>query len=64
MREIYLSTNDLNNLVDVILDREKAEVVFTGIAEYMRNNLTPDYIFTDDQLITWAKANGFVKDEE
>lgn len=29
---------------------------------WMQDNLTPDDVFTDKQLIEWAENNGFVKE--
>lgn len=32
--------------------------------DWMRENISPEEVFTDEQLETWAENNGYVKKED
>jgi hypothetical protein len=68
----YISDREKENFADaaieVIRDHLTVDEVFTGdeISQYVHDNpkvFDPSYLFEDDQLRDWAKANGFVEAE-
>jgi hypothetical protein len=43
--------------------KDYMESVLENAAEFLRNNVSPDDVFSYDDLKEWAKNNGFVLEE-
>ena len=54
---------DLNTSLASFYDRTQIEAEFCDdiLIEEIRANFNPDDIFTDEQLVEWAEAYGYVR---
>ncbi len=57
-----VTTRDAQQLFDA-LDFPSPDSVTERAVEWMRDNLDPGDVFTDEKLRDWAMANGFVEAE-
>jgi len=55
-----VSWRDNKNFVNSVLGSN----VLEDAVEWIKNNLQPDEVFTEDELGTWAYENGFLKEED
>lgn len=53
-----ISWGDNKNFVDSVLGSN----VLEDAVEWIKNNLSPEEVFSEDDLIQWALENGFTKE--
>jgi hypothetical protein len=44
--------------------RKLGDEVSDLVIDYLKDNVDPDDVFTDEQLAAWAEANGYTKEDE
>jgi hypothetical protein len=49
---------------DEILEPMREMISLTNVLVWIKDNLSPEDVFDDVDLETWAEENGFVKEEE